>query len=262
VGQDHVRLSEIAEDQSALHLHNACRRQRYSVNPAHAAMLQVFLGMGSRPVTGEGFELAAADFCAFAAVFARGIASKKYPAFDYNTYPELEFVAGAWQPPLAFVSFLGQIGDYNDGPQCSPAFEVKIVESCDRIDDTMDVTALQMLNTGGKVRNYFVINAPRASYADLIGIIDSRIAVVMQCKRCPSSPLTERGVFEELHKMGLRSDACLWARAVGAMQELPRTQRLAAYAAFLGKLPPGAQAEARPCLFDDKANAKGISERG
>jgi hypothetical protein len=232
-------------------------RPRYEVEPAFEAMLQLAIGMGHRPPSGEGFEQAFADFAAMAVAFA-GLTAAEAGGADgiRRSLFCAEGVRGmllthcgapapphGWAVPLEIVSWLQahglaqghglHVGIHQaasriepwrvPAPAAPPGDAAQEGAERDRHYDTVRRTLAGCVAGRPPQQAVAMVNDAHAAWADVLLLVRHRtftLLAMCRTKMCAHAPLPQHALLFELHKMGCTAEVVLagaWAHTVRAV---------------------------------------------
>jgi hypothetical protein len=211
-----------AQKPKALFLHRDYLGVRYELGIAHVMMLQLALHIGEHAETSDGFERVAADFIAVALELSRPDVNMDFNFF--RATPPWRMPNG-WMAPLMLAERLRRSAPLRiarksrDDP--SLADVDRIISSMQLMpwDDSDGTSASAMkqylkehiLPTRTPPQGTFlpqlgtvVVNAPQASYADVIAFVGTNELLLVNAKSHTANQLALPPVFRELYKMGHR----------------------------------------------------------
>ena len=246
---DNGRLKRDAAGKTLAEIELSAGRPRFEVEPAFEALLQLAVGMGHRPPTGEGFEQAFADFLTVAIAFA-GLnaavppgAARGAPGLVASGPLEemlkrcgvLGDLPSGWRVPLRVVSWLQELGGDRAGVYtCVKTHQLgrkiepfRVDRASDRDRHYAAIRTAVGECCGSSREAGIAINGGLAEAFDALANIpcdddaagSKHLLALCQTKRYLSEFLRPSGVLFELHKMGCEAEivkAGAWAKGVTA----------------------------------------------
>jgi hypothetical protein len=226
-------LSNTSEKGVGLYLHRDYLGVRYELEISQTAMLQVALKIGDHPSTPAGFVSGIVDFIAMAMESSRSDLGMNFNLFNTTTAKAPWPMPRGWNAPLMLAERLrsnapAPLATTQRGAKetvdinrflSTRKLELQMPAEVDSMQEYIAHNVLPEIKNDGL--GLIITNRDEAVYANVIAFSGGADLVLAQAILCMETALSDREVFEELHKMGNRDWRTVLAMFHRYKEDLP-----------------------------------------